>query len=110
MGNRFARVSTQATAIFAALLYASGLSVAQAPPGADYTIRNFAFETGEVLPELRIHYYTLGRPSRDGSGVVRNAVLVLHGRPAPAQDSRAARSLESSSVRGSSSIPRSTTS
>jgi len=79
MGKRFARVSTQTTAIFGALLGAIDSSAAQAPPGTDYTIRNFAFETGEVLPELRIHYYTLGRPSRDASGVVRNAVLVLHG-------------------------------
>jgi homoserine O-acetyltransferase/O-succinyltransferase len=32
-----------------------------------------------VLPELRIHYVTLGAPRRDASGTVRNAVLILHG-------------------------------
>jgi homoserine O-acetyltransferase len=52
---------------------------AQTSPGADYVIRNFKFETGETLPELRIHYMTLGQPQRDAGGVVRNAVIVLHG-------------------------------
>ncbi len=44
-----------------------------------YTIANFRFRSGETLPELRIHYVTLGRPRRDANGVVRNAVLMLHG-------------------------------
>jgi len=34
---------------------------------------------GEVLPELRIHYRTIGTPKRDASGIVRNAVLIGHG-------------------------------
>jgi homoserine O-acetyltransferase len=50
-----------------------------APASSDYTIRDFHFQSGEVLPELRIHYRTLGQPRRDASGLVRNAVLVLHG-------------------------------
>ena len=45
----------------------------------DFTIRNFRFASGETLPELRLHYRTLGRPRRDGTGMVRNAVLILHG-------------------------------
>ena len=32
-----------------------------------------------MLPELRIHYTTLGQPRKDAAGVVRNAVLILHG-------------------------------
>lgn len=52
---------------------------AQAPAGADYIAKDFKFETGEVLPEVRLHYITLGRPTRDDAGVVRNAVMVLHG-------------------------------
>lgn len=52
---------------------------AQARPGADFVIRNFGFSSGDTLPELRLHYVTLGRPSRDAGGTVRNAVLVLHG-------------------------------
>ena len=45
----------------------------------DYVIRNFHFASGETLPELRIHYRTVGTPRRDASGVVRNAVLIMHG-------------------------------
>lgn len=44
-----------------------------------YTIANFRFGTGETLPELRLHYLTLGTPHRDGAGHVDNAVLLLHG-------------------------------
>jgi homoserine O-acetyltransferase len=50
-----------------------------APVAGDYTIRNFRFASGEVLPELRIHYRTIGQPQRDDKGSVRNAVLILHG-------------------------------
>jgi homoserine O-acetyltransferase len=50
-----------------------------APKEADFIIRDFPFASGETLPELRIHYATLGTPQRDAQGVVRNAVLILHG-------------------------------
>jgi homoserine O-acetyltransferase len=50
-----------------------------APTEGDFTISNFHFQSGEVLPALRMHYRTLGTPRRDATGVVRNAVLVLHG-------------------------------
>ena len=42
-------------------------------------IRNFRFGSGETLPEMRLHYLTLGEPRRDASGHTRNAVLLLHG-------------------------------
>jgi homoserine O-acetyltransferase/O-succinyltransferase len=45
----------------------------------DHVMRDFKFASGETLPELRIHYRTLGQPRRDASGMVRNAVLILHG-------------------------------
>ncbi|HEY2895593.1 MAG TPA: alpha/beta fold hydrolase [Gemmatimonadaceae bacterium] len=45
----------------------------------DFVMRDFRFADGSVLPELRIHYVTLGAPRRDASGTVRNAVLILHG-------------------------------
>jgi hypothetical protein len=35
-----------------------------APKEADWTARDFKFHTGEVLPELRLHYTTIGEPSR----------------------------------------------
>lgn len=44
-----------------------------------YTIKNFRFKTGESLPELRLHYLTLGQPHRDAAGHTDNAVLLLHG-------------------------------
>ena len=46
---------------------------------ADFVVRDFRFASGEALPEVRLHYRTLGAPQRDAAGVVRNAVLLLHG-------------------------------
>lgn len=46
---------------------------------ADVVLRDFRFATGETLPELRIHYATLGTPRRNAKGEVENAVMVLHG-------------------------------
>jgi homoserine acetyltransferase len=40
---------------------------------------NFRFGTGESLPELKLHYLTLGKPHRNAAGHVDNAVLLLHG-------------------------------
>src|SRR5256714_9146165 len=50
-----------------------------APVEGDYVIQNFRFHSGETLPELRIHYRTIGNAKADASGVVRNAVLIGHG-------------------------------
>jgi homoserine O-acetyltransferase/O-succinyltransferase len=44
-----------------------------------YIINNFRFGTGETLPELKLHYLTLGQPHHDAAGHVDNAVLLLHG-------------------------------
>jgi len=49
------------------------------PVAGDYIVHDFRFSTGEVLPDLRLHYTTIGTPVRDSAGVVRNAVLILHG-------------------------------
>ncbi len=45
----------------------------------DDTLRDFKFGTGEMLPALKLHYLTLGKPHRDAAGHVDNAVLLLHG-------------------------------
>ena len=50
-----------------------------APTEADYTIRDFKFASGETLPELRLHYRTLGKPEKDAQGKTTNAVLIMHG-------------------------------
>jgi len=38
----------------------------------DWVVRDFRFHTGEVLPELKLHYTTIGAPSGE-------PVLILHG-------------------------------
>jgi homoserine O-acetyltransferase len=49
------------------------------PVAGDFSMRDFTFESGESLPELRLHYRTLGSVHRNASGIADNAVLVLHG-------------------------------
>jgi homoserine O-acetyltransferase len=43
------------------------------------TLPDFRFGTGEILPQLKLHYLTLGTPHRNAAGRVDNAVLLLHG-------------------------------
>jgi homoserine O-acetyltransferase/O-succinyltransferase len=50
-----------------------------APVESDYLIGNYHFRSGETLPELKIHYRTIGTLRRDSSGRATNAVLLLHG-------------------------------
>jgi homoserine O-acetyltransferase len=45
---------------------------------SDFIIKDFHFNSGEALPELRLHYVTLGTPHRNASGEIDNAVLLLH--------------------------------
>ncbi len=49
------------------------------PSEGSYVLKDFHFADGKTLPELRLHYHALGQPRRDARGVVRNAVLILHG-------------------------------
>jgi homoserine O-acetyltransferase len=65
-----------------ALLALAGLSAAAEAPkpqSGDAVFKNFAFQSGESLPNLKLHYYTLGKPHRDAKGHVDNAVMLLHG-------------------------------
>ena len=50
----------------------AGAAEYPAPREADWVARDFRFHTGAVLPELRVHYATVGDPSGE-------PVLVLHG-------------------------------
>src|SRR3954467_15928643 len=50
-----------------------------APTEGDYVIRDFKFTSGETMPELKIHYRTIGKPVKDDKGIVQNAVLIPHG-------------------------------
>ncbi len=88
MHHRPHTVASLRTAFFG-LFFVSISSLAQtpttppqnwpAPQEADYTVHDFHFQSGETLPELRLHYRTLGKPLKDSAGRTTNAVLILHG-------------------------------
>ncbi|HZW79808.1 MAG TPA: alpha/beta fold hydrolase [Candidatus Deferrimicrobiaceae bacterium] len=71
--------------LFVLLLFSAFAALGQqagqlpTPKEGDYVSHDFHFKSGETLPELRMHYATLGTPLRDASGRVTNAVLLLHG-------------------------------
>jgi homoserine O-acetyltransferase len=68
--------------ILAVLLASIAISFAAdypQPAESDYTIKDFKFASGETLPELRIHYRTIGKPDTDAHGEIHNAVLITHG-------------------------------
>src|SRR5947208_14735219 len=66
---------------FSSVLVAGFVSAADypTPTEGDYTTRDFKFQSGETLPELRIHYRKLGQPEKDAQGKTTNAVLIFHG-------------------------------
>ena len=49
------------------------------PKEGDYVTHDFRFSDGQILPDVKLHYTTLGTPQHDAGGKVTNAVLVLHG-------------------------------
>src|SRR5215813_3090794 len=67
--NFCASISTAAGLVFATTAFAA--DPPQRKPG-DWTVKDFRFHTGEVLPELKLHYVTIGEPTGE-------TVLVLHG-------------------------------
>lgn len=73
-------------AIFLVLSLAGVRALAQVPAAAwpgtqdgDYTVHDFHFQSGETLPEVLMHYTTLGKPAKDANGRTTNAILILHG-------------------------------
>jgi homoserine O-acetyltransferase/O-succinyltransferase len=58
------------------VVFSFGLAVSAAdypaPKEGDWIARDFRFHTGEIIPELRLHYTTIGSPSGE-------PVLILHG-------------------------------
>ena len=62
------------TALFALVFGAALIHAADypAPVEGDWVVRDFHFHTGETLPDLRLHYTTVGAPSGE-------PVLLLHG-------------------------------
>src|SRR5260370_20971676 len=57
---------------FAAAALASVAADYPAPQEGSWVVRDFRFRTGEVLPELRLHYRTVGAPGGQ-------PIVVLHG-------------------------------
>jgi homoserine O-acetyltransferase len=68
-----------ALAAFAATPAAAEVDYAARLKEGDAQLRDFTFTDGKKLPNLRIHYATLGTPRRDAAGRIVNAVMVLHG-------------------------------
>lgn len=62
------------TCVFLLMLAAHpGLAAdAPAPKEGHWVVRDFRFHTGEMLPEMRLHYTTIGAPTGE-------PVLILHG-------------------------------
>ncbi len=72
--------------IATALLTATFPALAQEPsahwPGyreGDYVVTHYAFSSGETMPEVKLHYRTIGSAQRNAAGQVVNAVLLLQG-------------------------------
>jgi homoserine O-acetyltransferase len=61
-----------ASAVLWLAAFAAAAQTYPAPKEGTWTARNFTFHTGQVLPELRLHYRTVGNPSGE-------PVIVLHG-------------------------------
>lgn len=76
--------SPKPVAIIIALFLACGpidYSIAQpfaAPEEGDYLIKDFKLEEGGVIPNLKLHYRTIGNPERGNNGRISNAILILH--------------------------------
>lgn len=79
-----AHVLLRSIVAFTALAAVALAADAAEPPApatqeGDYVAHDFRFASGATLRELRLHFLTLGQPSRDAGGHVTNAVLILHG-------------------------------
>ncbi len=89
MKLRFSLAAAAAALVFANSAWGQSSSTTPAAPPAQpanwptvdgtVVLPDFRFGTGETLPELKLHYLTLGTPHRNAAGHVDNAVLLLHG-------------------------------
>lgn len=72
-----------AAACSASAASAQGLAPGQRLQAAvtegDYVIHDFRFHSGETMPELSLHYRTLGTLRTDERGHALNAVYIMHG-------------------------------
>jgi homoserine O-acetyltransferase len=65
----------------ALLVYSFGYTQTKFPSGveSEFVIKDFRFQSNETLPQLIIHYTSVGHPVKDKNGRVANAVLIMHG-------------------------------
>ncbi len=63
---------------FALISFAAAAADYPAPKQGEWVAHNFKFHTGEILPEVRLHYTTIGEPNG-------TPVVVLHGSGGSAQ-------------------------
>src|SRR5213593_2131477 len=71
-GDRMKFFHASAAVAFALSSLSASAADYPAPKQGDWVARDFRFHTGEVMPELRLHYTTVGEPSGE-------PVLILHG-------------------------------
>src|ERR1700733_4378739 len=72
-GKRIMNYSRAALSmVFAMISFTAVAADYPAPKQGDWIARDFKFHTGETMPELRLHYATVGAPTGQ-------PVLVLHG-------------------------------
>ena len=65
-------VNTAAGAVLSLAAFVAAAAEYPAPKEGTFVAKDFRFHTGEVLPEVRLHYRTIGEPSGE-------PVMVLHG-------------------------------
>ncbi len=65
-------IATAVSVAFALVSSAAFAADYPAPKQGDWVAKDFRFHTGETLPDLRLHYTTIGEPTGQ-------PVLVLHG-------------------------------
>ena len=73
--------SLRAALLACSLAFTGATRAADYPPPneGDFIAHNFKFTSGETMPELRLHYRTLGKAVKDAKGVTQNAVVIMHG-------------------------------
>jgi homoserine O-acetyltransferase len=64
--------ATTSVLVLASVAFSAAAQNGPVPREGTYVVRDFRFHTGEVLPEVRLHYTTLGAVSGE-------PVLILHG-------------------------------
>src|SRR3954447_5115500 len=69
VGSAVSAVTTALLSLFALAAVAADYPT---PKEAGWVAREFRFHTGKVMPELRLHYTTIGEPSGE-------PILILHG-------------------------------